>query len=148
MTIKDFQTQIANALNGVEALTQGGCKVFAEDMLTTQNALNNAVVTAGKIAVVVITPRIERNGGDVEDGFPSECSLLVSCIEAPVHRKARGGFTALDAAEAVAHALNSEMVNWRSIEQRSDEERGVVYATAEFGTTLILGDGEDAGAAE
>ena len=46
MTIRDLQKQIADVLNGVEALVQHGCKVFAEDMLTTQDALNNAVATA------------------------------------------------------------------------------------------------------
>ncbi len=58
MTIREFQNRIAAALNGVEALLKNGCKVFAEDMLTTQDALNNAVATAGKIAVVVVTPRL------------------------------------------------------------------------------------------
>ena len=62
VTIRDLQKKIADALNGVEALVQNGCKVFAEDMLTTQNDLNNAVATAGRIAVVVVTPRFERDG--------------------------------------------------------------------------------------
>lgn len=138
MTVKDFQKQIANALGGVEALVQGGCKVFAEDMLTTQNALNNAVVTAGRIAVVVVTPRLNRDAGGCADGLPSDVSLLVSCIEAPAHRDKRNGFTALDAAEIIAHELDGETVNWRSIEQRSDEARGVITATAEFGVSVIL----------
>ena len=32
MTIREIQKQIADALNGVEALVQGGCKAFAEDV--------------------------------------------------------------------------------------------------------------------
>ena len=31
MTISEIQKKIADALNGVEALVQGGCKAFAED---------------------------------------------------------------------------------------------------------------------
>ena len=50
MTIRDFQNKIAEDLNGVKELVQNGCVVFAEDMLTTQNELNSAVATAGRIA--------------------------------------------------------------------------------------------------
>ena len=138
MTIRDLQKQIADVLNGVEALVQHGCKVFAEDMLTTQDALNNAVATAGRIAVVVVTPRFERDASGCADGFPAGCELRVACIEAPSQRSKRNGFTALDAAEAVAHALDSESIEWRSIEQTADERRGVVTATAEFGLSILL----------
>lgn len=91
MTIRDLQQKIADALNGVEELVQHGCKVFAEDMLTTQDALNNAVATAGRIAVVVVTPRFERDASGCADGFPAGCELRVACIEA--HPSA-GGATA------------------------------------------------------
>jgi len=138
MTIRDLQQKIADALNGVEELVQHGCKVFAEDMLTTQDALNNAVATAGRIAVVVVTPRFERDASGCADGFPAGCELRVACIEAPSQRGRRNGFTALDAAEAVAHALDSDSIEWRSIDQTADERRGVVTATAEFGLTIIL----------
>ncbi len=138
MTIRDLQQKIADALNGVEALVQHGCKVFAEDLLTAQNALNNTVATAGKIAVVVVTPRLERDASGCADGFPAGCELRVACIEAPAQRSKRNGFTALDAAEAVAHALDSESIEWRSIDQTADERRGVVTATAEFGISIIL----------
>ena len=138
MTIRDLQKKIADALCGVETLVQGGCKVFAEDMLTTQNDLDNSVATAGRIAVVVVTPRFERDASGCEGGLPAGCELRVACIEAPALRGRRNGFTALDAAEAVAHALDSESIEWRSIEQTADERRGVVTATAEFGISIIL----------
>ena len=138
MTIRDLQKKIADALRGVEALVQGGCKVFAEDMLTTQNDLSNAVATAGRIAVVVVTPRFERDASGCEGGLPAGCELRVACIEAPALRGRRNGFTALDAAEAVAHALDSESIEWRSIEQTADERRGVVTATADFGISILL----------
>lgn len=138
MTIRGLQQKVAAALNKVEALVQHGCKVFAEDMLTVQDALNSAVATAGKIAVVVVTPRFERDASGCTDGFPAGCELRVACIEAPAQRSKRNGFTALDAAEAVAHALDSESIEWRSIDQTADERRGVVTATAEFGISIIL----------
>lgn len=138
MTIRDLQKKIADALRGVEALVQGGCKVFAEDMLTTQNDLDNSVATAGRIAVVVVTPRFERDASGCEGGLPAGCELRVACIEAPALRGRRNGFTALDAAEVVAHTLDSESIEWRSIEQTADERRGVVTATAEFGISIIL----------
>ena len=138
MTIRDLQKQIADVLNGVEALVQHGCKVFAEDMLTTQNDLDNSVATAGRIAVVVVTPRFERDASGCEGGLPAGCELRVACIEAPALRGRRNGFTALDAAEVVAHTLDSESIEWRSIEQTADERRGVVTATAEFGISIIL----------
>ena len=88
--------------------------------------------------MVVVTPRFERDASGCADGFPAGCELLVRCVEAPSQRGRRNGFTALDAAEAVAHALDSDSIEWRSIEQTSDERRGVVTATAEFGLTIIL----------
>lgn len=138
MTIRDLQKSIAASLGAVEALAKGCCKVFAEDMLTTQNALNESVATAGRIAVVVTTPRFERDASGCDGGIPAGCELRVACIEAPALRGRRDGFTALAAAEAVAHALDSESVEWRSIEQTADERRGVVTATAEFGISIIL----------
>lgn len=138
MTIRDLQKSIAASLGAVEALAKGGCKVFAEDMLTTQNDLNNAVATAGRIAVVVVTPRFERDAGGCDGGLPGGCELRVVCIEAPSQRGRRDGFTALDAAEAVAHALDSKSIEWRSIDQTADERRGVVTATAEFGLSILL----------
>lgn len=142
MTIGDFQKKIADALAGVEELAQNGCKVFAEDMLTTQDALNSAVATAGRIAVVVVTPRFERDASGCADGLPAGTTLLVRCIEAPALRARRNGYTALAAAEAVAHALDGETFEWRSIEQTADAQRGVVTATAEFGASIILMKGE------
>lgn len=137
MTIRDFQNKIAEDLNGVKELVQNGCVVFAEDMLTTQNELNSAVATAGRIAVVVVTPRFERDGcGD--GGLPAGATLLVRCIEAPALRARRRGYTALAAAEAVAHALDSDGIGWRSIEQTADAQRGVATATAEFGVSILL----------
>ena len=96
MTIRDLQKHVATALNGVETLVQGGCKVFAEDMLTTQNDLDNSVATAGRIAVVVVTPRFERDASGCAGGLPAGCELRVACIEAPALRGRRNGFTALD----------------------------------------------------
>lgn len=138
MTIRDFQNQVADALTGVEKLIQGGCKVFAEDALTTQNDLNNAVTTAGKIAVVVVTPRLERDASGCADGLPAGCTLLVRCIEAPALRARRQGLTALDVAETVSHALDGGSFEWRDIDQTADARTGTVTATAEFGVSMIL----------
>lgn len=140
MTIREFQNKIADALNGVEALGQNFCKVFAEDMLTTQNELNSAVATAGKIAVVVVTPRLERDASGYKEGIPAGCTLLVRCIEAPALRNRRQGFTALAAAEAVARELDGGIFEWRSIDQTADARTGTVTATAEFGVSIILTD--------
>ena len=37
MKIREFQQKIAEALNGVEELVQGGCKALAEDSLSIVN---------------------------------------------------------------------------------------------------------------
>ena len=56
MTIREIQKQIADALNGVEALVQGGCRAFAED---AQDVLFEVRQTleAGNVCAVVATPR-------------------------------------------------------------------------------------------
>ena len=63
---------------------------------------------------------------------------LVKYIAQALVEKPVLDFTALDAAETVAHALDSDSIEWRSIDQTADERRGVFTATAEFGLTIIL----------
>ena len=61
MKIKELQTKIADALNGVEALEQGGCKAFAEDTMDLGFEIGKCLNDGG-VSVVVVTPRLQRNG--------------------------------------------------------------------------------------
>ena len=81
MTVKELQKSLADALNGVEELVQGGCRAFAEDSRTVYNEAD-LWVADGKVALVVVTPDMQRNG-DSADGIPAETQLLVQCSEKP-----------------------------------------------------------------
>ena len=59
MKIKELQQKIADALNGVEELVQGGCKAFAEDSREVYKE-SDQYIQKGKIAVVVVTPDMQR----------------------------------------------------------------------------------------
>lgn len=105
MTVKELQKELAAALNGVEELVQRGCKAFAED---TRDIYKEADkwVSAGKTAIVVVTPERRRNGG--APGAPvAEAMVQIQCSERPALARTRqDSITALDAGEAVMLALD------------------------------------------
>lgn len=137
MTIREIQQQIATALNGVEALVQGGCKAFAEDSNTVLFDVQTAL-QAGNVCIVVVTPDAERNGGS-PDGIPVGLKVAVQCSEIPdLNRAEEGHLTALDAAEIVAHELDSVTMCLLSVKQWADAGTRTVTATAEFATTMLL----------
>ena len=139
MTIRSLQESIVEALSACEALVQGGCKVFAEDTRTVYD-LADQCIQEGQVAVVVVTPDLERAGSGVGDeGLPFEGDILVRCMERPPVAAAQGDvMRALDAAELVSHLLDGEILEWRSIRQTVDRQRGVLTATASFGYDGIL----------
>lgn len=137
MKIKDLQKFVAEELNGVKELLQGGCKAFAEDTMSIGFEIAECL-NVGGVSVVVVTPRLQRNG-DCYDGIPMETTLAVQCTEKPaLNREASGHLTALDAAEIVAHALDGAQFCLTSIDQTADERTKTITATASFNVTIHL----------
>lgn len=138
MTIREIQKKIADALNGVEALVQGGCTALAEDSQNVFFEVKQAL-EAGNVCIVVVTPKVTRSASGTEDGIPVEMQIAVQCAERPdLNRANADHLTALDAAEIVAHALDGEQFELASIEQWADERTRAVTATATFGFNPIL----------
>lgn len=137
MKIKEFQEAIAKELNTLDELVQGGCKAFAEDSREVYKE-SDQHIQKGKIAVVVVTPDMQRNG-DTPGALPAETQLLIQCSEKPtVARVQPGVITALDAAEIVMHALDGSQFCWLSTRQTIDRQAGVLTATVTFATTIHL----------
>lgn len=138
MTIREIQKKIADALNGVEALVQGGCTALAEDSQNVFFEVKQAL-EAGNVCIVVVTPKVTRSASGTEDGIPVEMQIAVQCAERPdLNRANADHLTALDAAEIVAHALDGEQFELASIEQWADDRTRTVTATATFGFDPIL----------
>lgn len=138
MTILEFQRKVADALNGVEALVQGGCKALAEDAPDVLYRVQEQLVTAGGVAVVVTTPRLTRSGCGAE-GIPCEAQLDVRCVEKPAaNREAAGHVTALDAAVLVAKALDGAAFCFVGIDQALDARQGTLTATARLSTAIMI----------
>lgn len=138
MTIAELQKHLADRLNAVEALAQGGCRAFAEDTREVYDEANQWE-SGGKVAIVIVTPDLDRAGSGAEDGLPFEGDLLVRCIErAPLSREEPSVLRALDAAEIVAHALDGETFEWRSIRQTVEPRTNTITATVTFGYDGIL----------
>ena len=138
MTIREIQKKVADALNGVEELVQGGCKAFAEDVKNVFFEVKQAL-EAGNVCIVVVTPKVTRSASGTEDGIPVEMQIAVQCAERPdLNRANADHLTALDAAEIVAHALDGEQFELASIEQWADDRTRTVTATATFGFNPIL----------
>lgn len=138
MKIKEFQQQIADALNGVESLIQGGCKAIAEDSLSVIADVEQQLQQAAGVAVVVTTPSLTRNGC-AYDGLPCDAKLSIKCIELPaLNRVIAGHLTAMDAAETVARTLDGSEFNFSSISQTADRQTGILTATVEFNITITI----------
>ena len=137
MKIKEFQEAIAKELNALDELVQGGCKAFAEDSREVYKE-SDQHIQKGKIAVVVVTPDMQRNG-DTPGALPAETQLLIQCSEKPMAARVQPGvITALDAAEIVMHALDGSQFCWLSTRQTIDRQAGVLTATVTFATTIHL----------
>lgn len=137
MKIKEFQEAIAKELNTLDELVQGGCKAFAEDSREVYKG-SDQHIQKGKIAVVVVTPDMQRNG-DTPGALPAETQLLIQCSEKPMAARVQPGvITALDAAEIVMHALDGSQFCWVSTRQTIDRQTGVLTATVTFATTIHL----------
>ena len=138
MTIRQLQKNIADALNGVEALVQGGCRAFAEDSMNVVFEVAR-VLNEGGVTIVVVTPNVNRSGSGGGEGLPVEITLSIQCSEIPaLNREATGHLTALDAAEIVAHELDGETLEFTGIQQTADERRKIITATVTFGLETIL----------
>ena len=138
MTIREIQKKVADALNGVEELVQGGCKAIAEDSNDVFFEVRQAL-EAGNVCIVVVTPKVTRSASGTEDGIPVEMQIAVQCAERPdLNRANADHLTALDAAEIVAYALDGEQFELASIEQWADERTRTVTATATFYFNPIL----------
>ena len=144
MKISELQEYLSDRLNAVEALVQGGCKAFAEDTRTVYDE-SSQFMSEGGVAVVVVTPKFARNGSRA-DGIPCDSRLLIRCMEKPpVAAENPDALRALDAAEIVAHALDSDVFLFQDIEQTVSTDRdgnSVVTATVTFSTTIYLTKGE------
>ena len=137
MKINEFQEAITKELNTLDKLVQGGCKAFAENSRTVYNE-SDQHIQQGKVAVVVVTPDMQRNG-DTPGALPAETQLLIQCSEKPMAARVQPGvITALDAAEIVMHALDGSQFCWLSTRQTIDRQAGVLTATVTFATTIHL----------
>lgn len=143
MKIRELQEYLRDRLNAVEALVQCGCRAFAEDTRTVYDE-SAQFMGEGGVAVVVVTPKFTRNGCRA-DGIPCDSRLLVRCMEKPPLAESSNAIRALDAAELVAQALDSDVFLFQDIDQTVSTDRdgnSVVTATASFSTTICLTKGE------
>ena len=137
MTIFEFQKLLTADLNGTEKLVQSGCKAFAEDTRTVYNE-SEQFISSGGVALVVVTPRLTRTGGNTDYGIPVEGDILIRCIERAPLAKNKATIRALDAAEIVAHSLDDNGLEFKSIEQSVVPMSETVTATVTFGRAFVL----------
>ena len=139
MTLLDLQNQVCEALNADEALLKGGCRAFAEDSLTVEFDAESQLQEQGAVAIVVMTPRADRDGGSTGELFVAVQNLEVACSEKPgLNRTRSEPMTALAAAQRAARLLESDTFTFVSIRQDADPEIGVLTATATFSTNIFL----------
>jgi hypothetical protein len=137
MTIFEFQKLLTADLNGTEKLVQSGCKAFAEDTRTVYNE-SEQFISSGGVALVVVTPRLSRTGGNTDYGIPVEGDILIRCIERAPLAKNKATLRALDAAEIVAHSLDDDGLEFKSIDQSVSPHGDTITATVTFSCAFVL----------
>ena len=139
MKIRELQEYLKDRLNKVEALVNGNCKAFAEDTREVYDE-SSQFIREGGVAVVVVTPDLNRSGSGTKGGvIPFDGDLVVRCMELPpAAAENPNTIRALDAAEIVMHELDGETFEWRSTRQSASRDRegnDVITATVTFGYT-------------
>lgn len=139
MKIKELQEKIAEALNGVEELVQGGCKAFAENSMTVMNDIAQQLTGKGGVAICIVTPTVSKSGQRA-DGIAAEYALAIQCSEKPELNRKKGSthLTALDAAELVALSLDGEQFSFVDIRQTGDEKTRTVTATVNLNFSGVI----------
>ena len=138
MKIRELQQKIADALNGVEELVQGGCKAFAEDSMTVLNDIAQQLTSKAGVAICIVTPTVAKNG-EAAGGIAAEFAVAIQCSEKPeLNRKQPGHLTALDAATIVALALDGEQFSFVDIRQTGDEKTRTVTATVNLNFSGVI----------
>ena len=69
MKIKELQKKIADALNGVEELIQGGCKAIVEDSMTVIADVQKQLQLNKGVAIIVLTPKATGAGRTADGGI-------------------------------------------------------------------------------
>lgn len=139
MAIREAQQAVADIINADETIADGGGKAFIENSMTLDNDLATQINTLKGVAIVVVTPALERSG--VTSGaIPCDTRLEVKCMELPALRRTRGvgALSALDIAEYVATLLDGEKYNFASIRETIDRQTGILTATAMFNAWVHL----------
>ena len=139
MKIREFQEYLKDRLSKVEALANGNCKAFAEDTREVYDE-SSQFIRNGGVAVVVVTPDLNRSGSGTEPGvIPFEGDFVIRCMELPpVAGSNDQTIRALDAAEIVMHELDGKTFEWKSTRQSASRDRegnDVITATVTFGYT-------------
>ena len=139
MKIRELQQKIADALNGVEELVQGGCKAFAEDSMTVQNDIHQQLAGKGGVAICIVTPTVSKSGQRM-DGIAAEYALAIQCSEKPELNRKKGSshLTALDAAEIVALCLDGDQFSFVDIRLTGDQATRTVTATVNFNFSGVI----------
>lgn len=139
MTVTEFQSKIADALNADEVLSRGGCRAFAEDALDVDQETQKQLQEAGGVAILVVTPRMRRGGTPPKGGLHCVCEgLAVEAIEIPALNRARpGAMTALAAAMRASLVLEGCGIPWSATVQE-DIGGGALAARATFDTDFTF----------
>ena len=139
MKIRELQQKIADALNGVEELVQGGCMAFAEDSMTVQNDIHQQLAGKGGVAICIVTPTVSKSGQRM-DGIAAEYALAIQCNEKPELNRKKGSthLTALDAAEIVAASLDGDQFTFVDIRLTGDQATRTVTATVNLNYSGVI----------
>ena len=139
MTVTEFQSKIADALNADEVLSRGGCRAFAENALDFEQEAQKQLHERGGVALVVLTPRMKRGGTPPRGGLHCICEgLTVEAGEIPALNRARpGAITALAAAMRASLVLEGRGIPWSATVQE-DIGGGALAARATFDTDFTF----------
>ena len=137
MTTKELQLALVARINEIAELRAANALALPENDLAIMDKVTNQLKRG--VAVVVVTPDMERDGSNTTAGMPASSEVLVRCEEVrTLNRTNPDAITALDAADLVRSKLDSATLRWQRTSQRLDRNTGRILVTATFSTSVFL----------
>ena len=132
------QQEIADLIKADAYLANRQVEAVAENRLDVDSQITAALGKVG-ICATVLTPAIDFMGTDDEGNLVGEISeLIISIAEAPGNRELPDTCTGLDAGIRIAQMLHSSSMQFKSIRQTTDDQRGLMITNVTFVTSLNI----------
>jgi len=144
---KEFQQEVADALNDDAWMIAHRCRAVAEDADDVETAIEEQMNTARGVSLVIRTPAGRFLGDEGADTVRINADpLQIQIVEIPALNRAEpGGTSALGCLARLIHALRQPGWAFTGYRQYASPDGSAQAITADFKTTFPVSDPEEPG---